>query len=364
MKKKNIVFITADITLRGGIERVVANTANYLATKKIPAIIISVFRSHSGPFYTISEGVKIIYLSSFPFSRISNWLISPYLILVNRILINMLSPGSLMVMIPPYLIFIRAFWAISPSLVVYSEHMSFSAAGPLFKLFRRKCLSRLKNVHVLNKTSELQYTQLGICSLVIPNAVTIFDHQEQFKFRPISDLPKPTPLNVLSVGRLEAEKGFSDIVRISSHMHNYEGIFFTIVGDGKEKKMLVKMAKSLKLKNLEFKPATRNIEDVYVDHICLLITSRSETFPMVMLEAMSFGLIPICYDDLDGPRDIVTNGVDGFFVGRGDLSAILKILLKLNNDRVLTHELSCAAIVKAKKYSQDIINPRMLSLLT
>lgn len=363
MKKKNIVFVTADITLRGGIERVVTNTANYLATNKVPAIIISVFRSHRDPFYTISEGIRIIYLSSIPFSRISYWLISPYLILLNRFLINMLSPGSLMVMYPPYLIFIRAFWAISPSRIVYSEHMSFCAAGVLFKLFRRKCLSRIKNVHVLNKTSQLQYTKLGIYSQVIPNAVTSFEHQDQYKFRPISDLSKPTPLSVLGVGRLQAEKSFSDIVRISSHMNNYERIFFTIVGDGKEKKMLTKMAKSLKLTNLEFKPATRNIEDIYVEHVCLLITSLTEAFPMVLLEAMSFGLIPICYDDLDGPRDIVTNGVDGFLVVRGDLSSIAKIILKLYNDRVLAHELSCAAIVKAKKYSQDRVNPRMLSLL-
>src|SRR5699024_10218082 len=45
-----------------------------------------------------------------------------------------------------------------------------------------------------------------------------------------------------------------------------------------------------------------------------LLTSRFEGQPLVVLESMSAGCIPICYEVDYGPADIIDHGVNGFLV--------------------------------------------------
>lgn len=46
----------------------------------------------------------------------------------------------------------------------------------------------------------------------------------------------------------------------------------------------------------------------------MLVTSTSEGFGLSIVEAMSVGCVPICYDIRYGPGEIVTHGVDGYVV--------------------------------------------------
>ncbi len=54
----------------------------------------------------------------------------------------------------------------------------------------------------------------------------------------------------------------------------------------------------------------------------MLLTSTREGFGLVLVEAMAAGCLPISYDIEYGPADIVTDGVDGFLVPRGDEAAL------------------------------------------
>ncbi|WP_158270278.1 glycosyltransferase [Mycetocola zhujimingii] len=54
----------------------------------------------------------------------------------------------------------------------------------------------------------------------------------------------------------------------------------------------------------------------------LLLTSKSEGFPLVLVEAMAAGCLPIAYDIPYGPADIIRDGFNGFLVPPGDLAAL------------------------------------------
>lgn len=60
-----------------------------------------------------------------------------------------------------------------------------------------------------------------------------------------------------------------------------------------------------------------------------LVTSRYEGQSLVLLEAMSAGCIPIAYDVPYGPRDIITDGVDGFLVPDGDIEGLATAVTRL-----------------------------------
>ena len=53
-----------------------------------------------------------------------------------------------------------------------------------------------------------------------------------------------------------------------------------------------------------------------------LLTSTAEGAPLVILESMAAGCIPIAYDIRYGPRDMIRDGVDGFVVPPGDIAAM------------------------------------------
>ena len=60
-----------------------------------------------------------------------------------------------------------------------------------------------------------------------------------------------------------------------------------------------------------------------------LLTSTQEGQPLVLLESMSAGCIPIAYDIKYGPADIITDGVDGFLVPNGDVEALTQAITRV-----------------------------------
>lgn len=54
----------------------------------------------------------------------------------------------------------------------------------------------------------------------------------------------------------------------------------------------------------------------------LLLTSRSEAFGLVLLEAMAAGCLPIAYDIAYGPADLIEHGANGWLVPDGDIDAL------------------------------------------
>lgn len=54
----------------------------------------------------------------------------------------------------------------------------------------------------------------------------------------------------------------------------------------------------------------------------LLLTSRSEAFGLVLLEAMAAGCLPIAYDIPYGPADLIRHGENGWLVSAGDVDAL------------------------------------------
>ncbi len=72
----------------------------------------------------------------------------------------------------------------------------------------------------------------------------------------------------------------------------------------------------------------------------LLLTSSLEGFPLVLVEAMAAGCIPIAYDVPYGPSDVIVSGRNGFLVPAGDLDALTRAVaefLRLPARRIATH---------------------------
>jgi glycosyltransferase involved in cell wall biosynthesis len=88
------------------------------------------------------------------------------------------------------------------------------------------------------------------------------------------------------------------------------------------------------------------LDRLYAEADVLLLTSSREGFPLVVMEAMAHGVIPVC-TNVGGIPHHVQHGTNGFLVKNGDeekiVSDMVAILRTLSEDRVLLGKISRAA---------------------
>jgi hypothetical protein len=78
-----------------------------------------------------------------------------------------------------------------------------------------------------------------------------------------------------------------------------------------------------------------------------LMSSGFEGYPLATLESLSRGCPVVSYDVKYGPREQITDGVDGFLVPDSDQRAMADRVIQLIDDPALVRRMSDAALVKA-----------------
>lgn len=87
-----------------------------------------------------------------------------------------------------------------------------------------------------------------------------------------------------------------------------------------------------------------------------LMCSKYEGFGLTLVEAMAAGCIPIAYDIEYGPRDIITEGIDGMIVPDGDVDALASAIVALRTmDEDTIGRMRAAAISRARDFSPTSI---------
>jgi glycosyltransferase involved in cell wall biosynthesis len=103
--------------------------------------------------------------------------------------------------------------------------------------------------------------------------------------------------------------------------------------------------------------ATKNIAEEFSKSSIFVLSSRFEGFGLVLAEAMSCGLPCVSFDCPFGPRDIITDGEDGFLVENGNIEALSKSIEQLIADENLRKSMGEKAIINVARYdSSNIMN--------
>jgi glycosyltransferase involved in cell wall biosynthesis len=134
-------------------------------------------------------------------------------------------------------------------------------------------------------------------------------------------LPWPPPtegrFRVACVGRLfVAEKGQDMLMRVlATERWRQRALELDLYGKGPHREALESMAQQLALKNVRFRGFTRDITEIWREHHALVLPSRAEGLPLVLVEAMLCGRIGIV-TRVGGNAEVVDDGETGF-VARG-----------------------------------------------
>ena len=87
-----------------------------------------------------------------------------------------------------------------------------------------------------------------------------------------------------------------------------------------------------------------------------MLTSDLEGFGLVLVEAMSYGVVPIVYGSYVAARDIVDNGKNGIVTNmpysRDETVAALRWLIDNDSARI---DMAGQAIEKSRQFSLDVV---------
>jgi glycosyltransferase involved in cell wall biosynthesis len=115
-----------------------------------------------------------------------------------------------------------------------------------------------------------------------------------------------------------------------------------IVGDGPEKTTLEKQIDQLKLQDSVFMLGwRRDVINLMAAVDAVVQPTLQEAFSQVMAEAMWMGK-PLLITDVSGATDIISNGVNGIIVPRGNSELLTNQMLNLAEDSSLRSRLGQA----------------------
>jgi len=169
---------------------------------------------------------------------------------------------------------------------------------------------------------------------VIPNGVDIKRFEDSVDSSEMrSSLGLTTGNFVIGgIGRLSKQKGFDILIKAISLLpsNNIHGL---LIGEGEEREYLIQLSRDLGLEDrIHFAGYRSDVErllqvvDLYVQ------PSRFEGMPNALLEAMAAGL-PIVASEVDGNRDLIKNGFNGWLVPPEDERALALAIDSALSDR-------------------------------
>ncbi len=163
---------------------------------------------------------------------------------------------------------------------------------------------------------------------------------------------------VLWMGRFEAQKApevFLDAAEIlCSRMLDAEVIF---VGEGVQAtELATRIAAGPYGRRIRLLPWQADPASLMEATDVLCLSSRWEGLPLVLLEAMAIGAVPVS-TAVDGCAEVIEEGISGRLVPADDPAALAEALIQTLSDRVRLAAMSAAAVGRVKR---DFSAERML----
>lgn len=223
------------------------------------------------------------------------------------------------------------------------------------KQWRRKLIEEIKRLEkfiVLSNEDKKEWTELQ-------NVEVIHNFINKFPDR----LSECTNKRVIAAGRYTWQKGFDNLIKsweIINEKHPDWQLHIYGSGNNEEYQNL---AIDYGLKEKVFcHSTTKELYDKMLDSSIFILSSRYEGFGLVITEAMSCGLPVVSFACPCGPKDIITDGKNGYLVEPENVKALAERICHLIEHEELRKEMGKAARKRAEDFQEDKIMQKWVDL--
>lgn len=367
---KKITFLMLHLNY-GGIEKQVTTLANELS-KEYEVEIISLYDILSGEsFYQLDDKVKVKYIFNFGPNKdkIKDALKKFKLITLIKQLCKALKIlytkyfglGKIIknlntdILISSRIEFSKQIKR--NDIITISQEHSFIDNEKYIKKVR-KSFKHIKYLIVMTKGAKEKYDEWLKNEKIKPEVVVIPNMIKENKNGKLSTLCNN---QIISVGRLEDVKDFYTLILVFSVIvKKYPNYVLKIIGEGSMREKLEEQIKKCNLQKnviLTGRRTENEINNELIKSDVFVLTSKSESFSLVLCEAMNFGVPCIAFDVDVGPREIIQDGKNGFLIENRNVDLMIERLDELLYNISLRRFLGSNSYNVAKNYySENIIN--------
>jgi glycosyltransferase involved in cell wall biosynthesis len=364
-----IIYNTDQVYLHGGIEKVIAEKANYMADVFGYQVFILTTEQRDEPVcYPLSNSITLIDLkinynrkkSYFSYENVKKAI---YHFIRQRKVLQQLQADAL---ISPNYNF-DFYWL--PFIVKkttkikelhgsrYSDYQNKKNQSFISKYrskFNNWIFSQYSHLVVLNDSEKVYIPLKNV--VVIPNPVSIPKVQAQLVNK-----------QVIAAGRIAPVKGFDQLIAAWGEVHKqYPEWQLHIYGQDYlgTKASLVQQIMDNGMENVVFfKEPVVDLQQTLLEYSIYAMSSETECFPMVLLESLSVGVPIVSYDCPTGPRHIIKNNEDGLLVPYNDTGKLASSLIELMTDNKKRVALGRNAYKNSCRFAVDIVMLQWLLLI-
>jgi len=354
-----IVFNTDQIYLHGGIEKTIATKANYFANlPDVEVVIVTTEQNGKSPCYPIDQRITMVdmginynrnlsYFSKSNFGKVFRHFRS------QKRIFKKLQPN---VVISPNFNFDH-YWLpfltskaklvkeIHGSRYAEEESRKNASVANKIKFFLNDWIDSLYNHIVVLNEDEKKYVKSDN-AVVIPNSVSIPNATAALRNK-----------QVIAAGRISPVKGFDELIQswkiVNKKFPDWQ---LHIYGEDylDTKARLKILISDLNLQNvIFFKESVSDLPTTMKDYSIYAMSSVTECFPMVLLEALSVGLPVVSYDCPNGPRNIIIDNEDGFLAGYKNSNSLAEKLMILMMDEIKRNKMGGNAKNNVTRFSNQ-----------
>lgn len=208
-------------------------------------------------------------------------------------------------------------------------------------------------------SSELKdyYDKLSRIKVIyIPNTIDFIPKEKS----------KLSQNNLVAVGRFSKEKGFEDLIDVFKLVNNeIDDSKLYLIGDGNQMPLIKEKIDNYGLNEKVILPgflSQSEIKKFYLNSKLYVMTSYTESFGLVLIEAMSYRLPCVAFDCASGAREIINNN-NGVLISNRDKEDMAQEIIKLLKDSEGLKRLAGHTLNTCKKYSIDEVKQKWLKLL-
>lgn len=174
-----------------------------------------------------------------------------------------------------------------------------------------------------------------------------------------SDVSALLNKEIISIGRLTSQKDFSSLIRICDKVFSkHPDWHLSIWGEGNEHALLSDIIEQRQLgSKITLQGLTMDIPSKLLNASIFALSSKFEGLSLVLIEAAECGLPIVSYACPTGPKDIITDGLNGFLIPPGDEDLFADRICQLIENEDLRISMGKEARIMAQEFTIDkIIN--------
>ena len=343
----HILYVIEQMSRIGGMERIIAEKINRLAAMSdIKVTLLLVWKDRQRPVFEIDSRVGIEHIDA---QMMKGGLTYPIVVWRYNRLVRQLKPDVTVLS-----------WVTGAMLATFGKHVGKTifelhhSAATMKHAWLLRSLQRRTDVVVTLTPEDAQYFTQAQRVEVIPNFTTIDSNR----------LPDYDTKHCVALGRMVPAKDYPRMVRLWKEVvKEHPDWVLDIYGDGPEREHIQQCIEEAQLGDkICLHGNTKEVAKAYGEASIYLMTSRTEGFPMVLLEAMTMGLPVVAFDCPHGPRNIIRNGVNGLLIDMKDDKAYVSALTLLMDNAERRRLMGEKAHETAMRFSCENIMQRWMDM--